>query len=59
MDLYRKILHLPRRSSASAMLVNNNIPTFGCLICRYMYIFYFTSKLKVSTNKLISTIENC
>ena len=56
-DLYRKILHVSRRSSASAMFVNNNIPTFECLICRD--IFSFTSRLKVSTNKLISTIKNC
>ena len=56
-DLYRKILHVSRRSSASAMFVNNNIPTFERLIRRD--IFSFTSRLKVSTNKLISTIENC
>ena len=56
-DLYRKILHVSRRSSASAMFVNNNIPTFECLIRRD--IFSFTSRLKVSTNKLINTIENC
>ena len=56
-DLYRKILHVSRRSSASAMFVNNNIPTFECLIRRD--IFSFTSRLKVSTNLLINTIENC
>ena len=56
-DLYRKILHVSRRSSASAMFVNNHIPTFECLIRRD--IFSFTSRLKVSTNKLINTIENC
>ena len=56
-DLYRKILHVSRRSSASAMLLNNIIPTVECLIRRY--IFSFTSRLKVSTNKLINTIENC
>ena len=56
-DLYRKILHVSRRSSASAMFVNNNIPTFECLIHRD--IFSFTSRLKVSTNLLINTIENC
>ena len=55
-DLYRKTLHVSRRSSTSAMFVNNNIPTFECLIRRD--IFSFTSKLKVSTNKLINTIEN-
>ena len=59
-DLYRKILHdyhASRRSSASAMFVNNNIPTFECLIRRD--IFSFASRLNVSTNKLINTIENC
>ena len=56
-DLYRKILHVSRRSSASAMFVNNNIPTFECLIRRD--IFSFTSRLKVSTNLLINTIKNC
>ena len=56
-DLYRKNFHVSRRSSASAMFVNNNIPTFECLIRRD--IFSFTSRLKVSTNKLINTIENC
>ena len=56
-DLYRKILHVSRRSSASSMFVNNNIPTFECLIRRD--IFSFTSGLKVSTNLLINTIENC
>ena len=55
-DLYRKILHVSRRSSASAIFVNNNIPTFACLIHRD--IFSFTSRLKVSTNR-INAIENC
>ena len=56
-DLDRKILHLSLRSRASAMFVNNNIPTFECLIRRD--IFTYTSRLKVSTNLLITTIENC
>ena len=37
-DLYRKILHVSRRSSASAMFVNNNIPTFECLIRRDIFL---------------------
>ena len=37
-DLYRKILHVSRRSSASAMFVNNNIPTFECLIRRDYFL---------------------
>ena len=36
-DLYRKMLHVSRRSSASAMFVNNNIPMFECLIHRDGY----------------------
>ena len=56
-NLYGKILHVSCRSSASAMFVNNNIPTSECLLRRY--IFSFISRLKVSTNKLINTIENC
>ena len=33
-NFYRKILHVPGRSSASAMFVENNIPNFECLIRR-------------------------
>ena len=43
-DLYRKILHVSRRSSASAMFVNNNIPTFECLIRRVYFFFYCKTK---------------
>ena len=50
------MLHVSRRSSASPMFVNNNIPSFECLIRRDIYSF--TSRLNVSTNKLINTIEN-
>ena len=39
------------------LIINNNIPTFECLIRRD--IFSFTSRLKVSTNLLINTIDNC
>ena len=38
LDLYRKILHVSRRSSASAMFVNNNIPTFKWLIRRIFFL---------------------
>ena len=51
-DLCRTILNVSR----SAMFVNNIIPTFECLIRRD--IFSFTSRLKMSTSKLINTIEN-
>ena len=56
-NLYRKILHVSRRSSASAMFVQNNIPNFECLIRRDIYSF--TSRLKASNNLLINAIENC
>ena len=65
-DVYRKTLHISRRSSASAMFVNNSamvvnnishISTFECLIRRD--IFSFISRLKLSINLLISTKENC
>ena len=37
-------MHVSRRSSASAMFVNNNIPTFECLIRRDIFFFYFKTK---------------
>ena len=36
-DLYRKSLHVSRRSNASAMFVDINIANFECLICRDVY----------------------
>ena len=56
-NFYRKILHVPGRSSASAMFVENNIPNFECLIRRDIYSF--TSRLKTSSNMLISALEFC
>ena len=56
-NLYRKILHVSRRSSASAMFVQHNIPNFECLIRRDIYSF--TSRLKASNNLLINANENC
>ena len=47
-DLYRKILYVSPRSSASKMLVNNNIPNFEALLRKEL--FSFTSRLSVSTN---------
>ena len=35
--LYRKILHVFRRSSASEMFVNNNIPNFESLLRKYTF----------------------
>ena len=56
-DLYRKILHVSRRSSASEMFVKNNIPNFESLLRKES--FSFTSRLKCSSNAIISTIESC
>ena len=56
-NFYRKLLHVSGRSSASAMFVENNIPNFECLIRRDIYSF--TTRLKISSNTLISVIENC
>ena len=56
-DLYRKILHVSRRSSASEMFVKNNIPNFESLLRKET--FSFTSRLKCSSNAIISTIESC
>ena len=55
-DLYRKILHVSRRSSASEMFVKNNIPNFESLLRKET--FSFTSRLKCSSNAIISTIES-
>ena len=38
------MLHVSRRSSASAMFVNNRNPTFECLIRRDICFFYFQPK---------------
>ena len=56
-NLYRKILHVPRRSSASKMFVDNNIPNFEALLRKEM--FSLTSRLSVSTNTIIGAIKNC
>ena len=69
-NFYRKILHVPGRSSASAMFVENNIPNFECLIRRIanklefankleIANYSFTSRLKTSSNMLISALEFC
>ena len=63
-NFYRKILHVPGRSSASAMFVENNIPNFECLIRRIankleIANYSFISRLKTSSNMLISALEFC
>ena len=54
-DLYRKILHVSRRSSVSEMFVKNNIPNFEALLRNEVYSF--TSRFKVSDNVIINCIE--
>ena len=56
-NLYRKILHVSRRSSASKMFVDSNILNFEALLRKEL--FSFTSRLAVSTNSIIRAIENC
>ena len=45
-DLYRKIVHVSRRNSASEMFVKNNISNFESLLRKET--FSFTSRLKCS-----------
>ena len=56
-NFYRKLLHVSGRSSSSAMFMENNIANFECVIRRDIYSF--TTRLKTSSNTLISAIENC
>ena len=44
-----------RRSSASEMFVTNNILNFEALMRKY--IFAFTSRLSISNNAIICTIQ--
>ena len=53
-NVYRKILGLCRRSSASEMFVTNNILNFEALMRKS--IFAFTSRLSISNNAIICTI---
>ena len=54
-NVYRKILDVPKRGSASTMFVSNGIPNFKALIRKS--IFSFNSRLQTSCNSLICTIE--
>ena len=56
-NLYRKIVHVYPRGSASKMFVDNNILNFEILLQKEM--FYFTSRLSISTNLIIRAIETC
>ena len=55
-SVYRKILDVPKRSSASTMFVSNGIPNFEALIRKSIF-FSFNSRLQTSCNSLICTIE--
>ena len=54
-NVYRKILDVSKRGSASTMFVSNGIPNFEALIRKS--IFSFNSTLQTSCNSLICTIE--
>ena len=54
-NVYRKILDVPKRGSASTMFVSNGFPNFEALIRKS--IFSFNSRLQTSCNSLICTIE--
>ena len=56
-NLYRKSLHVSRRSSASEMFVKKNIPNFESLLRKETFLL--TLKLKCSSNAIINTIESC
>ena len=53
-NLYRKIPHVPPRSSASKMFVDNKISNFEALLRKE--VFSFTSRLNVSANLIIRAI---
>ena len=55
-NVYRKILGVSGRSSASAMFVTNDIPNFEALILRKS-IYSFTSRTSFTRSNLICAIE--
>ena len=54
-NVYRKILGVSRRASASGMFVSNDIPNFEVFLRKLIYSF--TTRLLSSSNKLIGAIE--
>ena len=54
-NVYRKILGVSRRSSASAMFVTNVITNFEAFLRKYIYSF--TSRISFTRNNLICAIE--
>ena len=55
-NVYRRILKLPPRSSASTMYAVNHIDSFEILVRKR--VVGFTERLKVSENSIISCIDN-
>ena len=53
--VYRKILGVSRRSSASAMFVTNDIPNFDTFLRKSIYSFI--SRISFSRNSLTCAIE--
>ena len=51
------MLHVSRRNGASEKFVKNNIPNFESFLQKET--FSFTSRLKCTSNAIISTIESC
>ena len=54
-NVYRKILDVPKRGSASTMFVSNSIPNFEALFKKSVFSFNF--RIQTSCNSLICTIE--
>ena len=55
-NVYRRILKLPPRSSASTMYAVNHIDSFEILVRKR--VVGFTERLKISKNLIISCIDN-
>ena len=55
-NVYRRILKLPQRSSASTMYAVNHIDSFEILVRKR--VVGFTERLKVSENLIIRCIDN-
>ena len=55
-NVYRRILKLPPRSSASTMYAVNHIVSFEIIVRKR--VVGFTERLKVSENSIVSCIDN-
>jgi hypothetical protein len=56
-NAFRYLFKYDRRCSASAMFVTNNVPTFDCLMRKF--VFDFKLRAQESTNLLVNTVFNC